>query len=106
MDNEELMQENADLRERIRILENIINRGNRTNANAYSVIRGMIIEKVEKEVDLNVYEDWTRKQKRQQFERQLMQDLLWEIRVRRVAELRNEHIKQAEEFINKYKFEN
>ena len=65
----------------------------------------MIIEKVKKDIDLSKFEDWQRKHKRQQFERQVMRDLLWEIRVRRVTELKTEHIKQAEEFIKNYIFE-
>ncbi len=65
----------------------------------------MIINKVQKEIDLSKYEEWQRKHKRQQYERQLMRDLLWHIHVRRVTELRTEHIKQAEEYIQNYKFE-
>ena len=65
----------------------------------------MIINKVQQEIDLSKYEEWQRKHKRQQFERQIMRDLLWEIRVRRVTELRPEHIKQAEKYIKNYKLE-
>ena len=102
----DLVEENERLKERVRYLENIINRGNSGNSTAYSTIRGMIINKVEQEIDFTQYKDeWTRKHKRQQFERRLMSDLLWEIRVRRVSELRVEHINPAEEYIKNYKFE-
>ena len=105
MSENELLEENKKLKERIEYLENIINRGNSGNCGAYNNIRGMIINKVQQEIDLSKYEEWQRKHKRQQFERQIMRDLLWEIRVRRVTELRPEHIKQAEKFIQYYKFE-
>ncbi len=102
---EELLEENSKLKERIAELEAIINRGNSGNSGAYNNIRGMIINKVAKEIDLTIYEEgWQRKHKRQQYERQLMRDLLWNIRVRRVSELRTEHINQAEEYIKNYKF--
>ena len=93
---EELLEENKRLKERIEYLENILNRGNSGNCGAYSNIRGMIINKVQQEIYLTKYEEWQRKHKRQQYERQLMRDLLWNIRVRRVSELRTEHINQAE----------
>lgn len=104
MSEQELIEENKKLKERVAFLENIINRGNSGHCGAYNNIRGMIINKVQQEIDLSKYEEWQRKHKRQQFERQLMRDLLWEIRVRRVTELRTEHIKEAEEFIEKYRF--
>lgn len=105
MSEQELIEENKKLKERVAYLENIISRGNSGNCEAYNNIRGMIINKVQKEVDLSKYEEWQRKHKRQQFERRVMRDLLWEIRVRRISELRPEHIKPAEEFIEKYKFQ-
>lgn len=105
MSESELLEENKKLKERVAYLENIINRGTSGNSGAYNNIRGMIINKVENEIDLTKYEEWQRKHKRQQFERQIMRDLLWGIRVRRVTELRPEHIKQAEEFIQNYRFE-
>ena len=105
MSESEMLDKIKELEERNKFLENVINRGNSGNIGAYSNIRGMIINKVHNEIDLSKYEDWQRKRKRQQFERQIMRDLLWEIRVRRVTELRLEHIKQAEEYIKNYKFE-
>lgn len=102
---EEILEENRKLKERVAYLENIINKGNSGNSTAYNTIRGMIINKVSKEIDLSQYEGWQRRHKRQKVERQLMRDLLWEIRVRRVTELKIEHIKPAEEFIQNYKFE-
>lgn len=103
---EEILAENKQLKERIKYLENIISRGNSGNYGVYNTIRGMIINKVQSEIDLTKFEEWARKHKRQQFERQLMRDLLWEIRVRRVTELRIEHIEPAEQYIKNYKFEN
>jgi len=105
MSESELLEENKKLKERVTYLENIINHGNTGNCGAYNTIRGMIINKVQQEIDLTKYEEWQRKSKRQQFERQIMRDLLWNIRVRRVTELRTEHIKKAEGYINNYKFD-
>jgi len=99
---EEIIEENKKLKERIKYLENIINRG---NSGAYDTIRGMIINKVDKEIDFTQYEEWQRKGRRRRFERKLMDDLLWEIRVRTVKLLSEEHIKLAEEYIKNYKFE-
>lgn len=107
MGNEELLEENTKLKERIQYLENIISRGNTGNSNAYNTIRGMIINKVANEYDLSQFEDledWQRKHKKQVAERNLMSDVKWELKVRRISDFRTEHIKQAEEYINNYKF--
>lgn len=104
MSENEILEENKRLKERIQYLENIINRGNAGNSNAYNTIRGMIINKVQNEIDFTQYEEWQREHKRKQAERQIMRDLLWEIHVRRVTELRTEHIEQAENFIREYMF--
>lgn len=102
---EELLKENKELKERIEYLENILNRGNSGNTGAYNTIRGMIINKVKKEVVVPEKELWRKDRYIKQVERQVMSDLLWEIRVRRVSELRIEHVKVAEDFINNYKIE-
>lgn len=101
----ELSEENNRLKERIAYLENIINRGSSGNCGAYNNIRGMIINKVQNDVVAPEKEQWRKDSYIKQKERQVMRDLLWEIRVRRVADLRPEHIKQAEEYIKNYKFE-
>lgn len=44
---EEILEENKQLKERVKYLENILNRGNSGNSNAYNTIRGMIINKYE-----------------------------------------------------------
>lgn len=105
MNEQELLKENQELKERVKFLENILNRGNSGNSSAYSTIRGMIINKVQDELDFSQYDNWQKKHKRQQAERRVMRDLLWEIRVRKVADLRAEHIKPAEEYIKNYKFQ-
>lgn len=103
MSEQELLEENKKLKERVEFLEKIINRGSRGNTSAYNAIRTMIVEKVEKEYDLSKYEEWKRKHERQKIERQVMRDLLWEIRVRRVSELRAEHVEQAKQYLENYK---
>ncbi len=105
MSNEELIEENKKLKERIKYLENIVDRGNVGNSNAYNAIRGMIINKVMNEYDLSQFEEWQRKHKRQVAERNLMSDVKWELKVRRISNFRTEHIEQAEKYINNYKFE-
>ena len=106
MTENELKEENKQLKERIKYLEGILNRGNAGNTSAYNAIRLMIIEKVQKEVELpKELEDWKKESYIQAKERQLMSDLKWEIRVRRTSEFRTEHIKQAEEYIQDYEFE-
>ncbi len=61
MTNEELERENKELKERIEFLEKVLNRGNAGNSTAYTSIRLMIIEKVEKEFDATKFENWRRK---------------------------------------------
>lgn len=105
MSEQELLDKIKQLEEENKTLKEILERGNSGNSSAYNAIRLMIIEKVQKEV--NIPEDsegWQKKKARQKAERQIMRDLLWSIRVRRVTELRTEHVKQAEEYIKNYKF--
>ena len=104
MSEAELLEENKKLKEKITYLENIINRGNTGNSNAYNTIRGMIINKVANEYDTSQFEEWQRKHKKQIVERNLMSDLKWELKVRRISDFRIEHIEQAKEYIDGYKF--
>ena len=98
---EDLLEENKKLKEKVAELEAIINRGSSGNTGAYSIIRGMIIQKVEKEVNIPEHlESWQKKDTRQRAERQIMRDLKWDLRVRNIADFRSEHIEKAREYIN------
>lgn len=100
---EELMKENQELKERVKFLEGIINRGNKGNTSAYNTIRLMIIEKVQKEVEqLDNLKDWQNKDTLQRAERQIMSDLKWDLRVRTISDFRLEHIEPAKEYITNY----
>lgn len=102
----ELRKENERLRERIVFLESIVNKGSTGNISAYSAIRMMIVEKVNKEYDLtqfNNFEDWQIKHKRQVKERNIMSDLKWDLKVRRIADFREEHIEKAKQYLENYK---
>lgn len=101
MENE-ILEENKRLKERVQYLENILNRGNSSNSEAYSIIRGMIINKVKNELKIPEKQQWRKDSYIKQIERRVMKDLLWEIHVRRVAELRTEHIESAEKYIKNY----
>ena len=105
MTEQEMLDKIKELEERNQFLENIVSRGNAGYYGAYNTIRGMIINKVKNEVIVPEEQKWRERNYIGQKERQIMRDLLWNIRVRRVTELRTEHIKQAEEFVNDYKFE-
>lgn len=95
---EEIIEENKKLEERVEFLERLLNRKNSGHSSAYNAIREMIIQKVEKEVSIPEYlEDWQKKETRQRDERQIMSDLKWEIRVRRIEDFRSEHIEPAKE---------
>lgn len=100
---EELIEENAKLKEKIKELESIINSNNSRYSNAYNIIRGMIVNKVEKEVDLDgITVAWERKSTRQRAERRIMSDLKWNLRVRTISEFNSEHIEKAKEYIDNY----
>lgn len=100
---EELQDENKRLKEKIAELEAIINRGSSGSTGAYSIIRGMIIQKVENEVEIpEKLETWQKKDVRQRAERQIMRDLKWDLRVRNIADFRPEHIEKAKEYIERY----
>lgn len=102
MSNEEIMAENVKLKERIKELELLLQRKSSGNSRAYDEIRAMIIKKVDNELIIPEEQNWKKESYIKQKKRQLMRDLLWEIRVRRVTELRTEHIQQAKTYIEKY----
>lgn len=103
MSENELLEENKQLKKRIIFLESVINRGSSGNTSAYNAIRLMIIEKVEKEVDVpETLEDWQKKDTRQRAERRIMSDLKWDLRVRNISDFRIEHIQLAKEYIERY----
>ncbi len=105
MSMEELIEENKILKERNALLESIINRRNTQNSSAYNSVRLMIIEKVNREVDIpEELENWQKKDKRARAERQIMRDLKWDLHIRTTRDFTDEHIKQVEEYIKNYKF--
>ena len=64
----------------------------------------MIIEKVQKEVELIEHlEGWQNKDTRQRAERQIMRDLKWDLRVRNISDFRMEHIEIARKYIDEYR---
>lgn len=103
MSEQELIEENGKLKERIQELELLLKRKSGGSSRAYDEIRAMIIKKVDKEVELpNNLEEWQKKDDRQRAERQIMSDLKWDLRVRRIQDFRDEHIQQAKEYIDTY----
>lgn len=103
MSENELIEENKQLKERVKFLEGILNRGNAGNTSAYNAIRLMIMEKVQKEIEQpEGLKDWQKKDDRQRAERQIMSDLKWDLRVRTISDFRAEHIEKAKEYINNY----
>lgn len=106
MSEQELLEENQKLKERVEFLERIINRGSRGNTSAYNAIRTMIVEKVEKEYDLTQFsnlKDWQIKHKKEVKERNIMSDLKWDLRVRNISDFRAEHVEQAKQYLENYK---
>lgn len=103
MSNEEILAENCKLKERIKELENLLQRKSGSNSRAYDEIRAMIINKVNKEVEIpDSLLDWQKKDDRSRAERQIMSDLKWDLRVRRIQDFRDEHIEQAREYVDNY----
>ena len=103
MVNEELIAENSKLKERIKELELLLKRKSSGSSRAYDEIRAMIIKKVDKEVNIPDYlEEWQKKDDRQRAERQIMSDLKWDLRIRRIQDFRDEHIQPAKEYIENY----
>lgn len=103
MSNEELIAENSKLKERIKELEQLLKRKSGSSNRAYDEIRAMIINKVNKEVDIpENLKEWQKKDDRSRAERQIMSDLKWDLRVRRITDFRDEHIEQARKYIDSY----
>lgn len=100
---EELIKENQELKERIQELELLLKRKSGSSSRAYDEIRAMIINKVSKEVNVpESLEDWQKRDDRQRAERQIMSDLKWDLRIRRIQDFRDEHIEPAKEYIANY----
>lgn len=107
---EEIIEENKKLTERVKMLtekvkelELLLQRKSSGSSRAYDEIRAMIIKKVDKEVEIPDYlEGWQKKDTRQRAERQIMSDLKWDLRIRRIQDFRDEHIVQAKEYIENY----
>lgn len=100
---EELLEENKKLKERVEELELLLKRKSSGSSRAYDEIRAMIINKVNKEVDIPDYlEEWKKKDTRQRAERQIMSDLKWDLRIRRIQDFRDENIQPAKEYIDNY----
>ena len=99
----QLKEENKELRKRIEELEILLKRKNGSSSRAYDEIRSMIIMKVDKEIEQpECLLDWQKKDDRQRAERQIMSDLKWDLRVRRIQDFRDEHIQPAKDYIEKY----
>ena len=103
MSEEEILKENEALKARVQELEELIRRKSGGSPRAYDEIRAMIISKVSKEVSIpeNLLE-WQKKDTRNRAERQIMSDLKWDLRIRRIQDFRDEHIAKAKEYIENY----
>ncbi len=100
---EEIIERNKKLEERVKELEELLKRKNSGSSRAYDEIRAMIISKVNKEVDMpDTLKEWQKKDLRSRAERQIMSDLKWDLRVRRIQDFRDEHIEPAKEYVDKY----
>lgn len=103
MSEQEMLNRIKELEERNRFLESVMARGNTGNTSAYHAIRLMIIEKVDKEVEIpDSLLDYQKKDIRQIAERKIMSDLKWDLRVRTISDFRAEHIDKAKEYIANY----
>lgn len=102
MSENEVLEENKRLKERVAELETLLQNKNTNNARAYNEIRLMIANKVKNEVEADIIQgvshNWTRKRA----EKKIMSDLKWDLRVRIVADFREDHINQAKEYLNNY----
>lgn len=105
MSEQELINENKILKEKIAFLEKIVNRGSSGNTSAYNAIRLMIIEKVEKEVPFDIISGQQKKWTRERAERKAMSDLKWDLRVRNISDFRSEHIEPAKQYLKDYKID-
>lgn len=100
---EEIIEENKRLTERVKELELLLQRKSSGSSRAYDEIRAMIIKKVDKEIEKpEQLLDWQIKDDRQRVERQIMSDLKWDLRIRRIQDFRDENIEQAKEYLEKY----
>lgn len=73
------------------------------SSRAYDEIRAMIITKVDKEVEQpEGLKEWQIKDDKSRAERQIMSDLKWDLRIRRVTDFRDENIEQAREYLRNY----
>ena len=62
MNMQELLDENYKLKEKIKELENLLQRKSGSSSRAYDEIRAMIINKVDKEIEKPEYlEEWQKK---------------------------------------------
>lgn len=102
MSYEELEKENKDLKERVQELELLLKRKSAGSSRAYDEIRAMIIRKVDKEVEIDIIKGQEKRWTRKIAEKQIMSDLKWDLRIRRVADFRDEHIQPAKEYIENY----
>lgn len=102
MSEQEMIDKIKELEERNKFLESVVNRGSSGNASAYNAIRLMIIEKVDKEVEVDIINGQEKRWTRQKAERQIMRDLKWDLHVRNISDFRSEHIQPAKEYIDNY----
>lgn len=100
---ENLVEENRQLKERVKTLEELLRRKEGSNSHAYNEIRAMIINKVGEEIKLSdTLENWQKRDVRGRAEKQIMRDLKWDLRIRKVTDFRDEHIGPAKEYIDNY----
>lgn len=103
MSEQEMLDRIKELEERNQVLEKMLSRGSSGNTSAYNEIRKMIVAKVQKEVILpEDLEKWQKNSTIQRAERKIMADLKWDLRIRNIADFRNEHIEPAKEYIDSY----
>lgn len=103
MNMQEVLDENCKLKERVKELELLLKRKSNGSSRAYDEIRAMIITKVDKEMEHQEgLLDWQKKDDRSRAERQIMSDLKWDLRIRRIQDFRDEHIEKAKEYIEEY----
>ena len=95
---EELIAENKELKENIKMLESMIYSGDDVAKKVANKIRFMIKEKVYKECKKD---DFLRERAR----RQLMQDLKWDLRIRTNDDFEQKHIDEAREYITNYEID-
>lgn len=102
MNMQEILDENSKLKEKIQELELLLKRKSNGSSRAYDEIRAMIISKVNKEVEIDNVNGQEKRWTRQTAEKQIMSDLKWDLRIRRVSDFRDENIEPAREYLKKY----